>query len=97
MRFERRSGDVWLLIDEAAPPDACVIATVRGSIEVLALKGLCEVYLASTGQFEPFEFTHEGHRYRATPFSDRGGKLSLRIDGSDGTLSRVETEFAYRQ
>lgn len=40
-----------------------------------------------------FAFSYDGHQYRVTPSSDRGGRLSLRIDGS---LSRVETEFAWQ-
>lgn len=42
-----------------------------------------------------FESTHEGLFYRVTPFSDRGGRLSLRIQGDDGSLGRVETEFRW--
>jgi hypothetical protein len=95
MRFVQETGGVWLLIDEAAPPEACAIATVRGPVEVLALKGLCETRLASPGAFACFAFTFEGREYRVTPFPDRGGRLSLRIDGSDGSLSRVETEFRH--
>jgi hypothetical protein len=42
-----------------------------------------------------FEFAHEGLSYRVTPHGDRGGRLSLRIGGGDGSLSRVETEFRW--
>ena len=95
MQFTHGAEGVWLLIDETAPPDACVIATVRGAVEVLALKGLCEARLQSPGPLTSFAFAFEDREYRVTPFPDRGGRLSLRIDGSDGSLSRVETEFRH--
>lgn len=93
MQFVQRDG-VYLLIDETAPPDANVIATVRGPVEALALKGLCEARLDSDNDLQPFDVTFGDHRYHVTPYADRGNRLSLRIDGSDGSLSRVETEFA---
>jgi hypothetical protein len=95
MQFVQRPGGVWHLIDETAPPEECLVAEVRGPVEVLALKGLCEARLASAAPPEPFGFHHEGHEYRVTPYADRGDKLSLRIDGSNGSLSRVETEFRH--
>jgi hypothetical protein len=95
MQFIQESEGVWLLIDETAPSDACLIATVRGPVEVLALKGLCEARLAAAGPPQPFVITLEGRGYRVTPYADREGRLSLRIDGKDGSLSRVETEFRY--
>lgn len=93
MRFESRPEGVWLLIDETASPEASVIATIRGPVEVLALKGLCEQRLQSHGLLTPFDFTFDEHDYRATPYPDRGDKVTLRIQGSDGSLFRVETEF----
>ncbi len=95
MRFVQEAGGVWLLIDETAPPDACLIATVRGPVEVLALKGLCEALIGAAGTVQDFAFTHDGRGFQVTPYADRGGRLSLRIDGSDGSLSRVETEFRH--
>jgi len=89
------AGGVWHLIDETAPADANLIAVLRGPVEVLAIKGLCEAMLRPGGLPAEFGFTHEEHSYRATPFSDREGRLSLRIDGNDGSLSRVETEFRW--
>src|SRR5690348_6375487 len=93
MRFVEGTGGVWLLVDESAPSDACLIATLRGLVEVLAMKRLCEARLISADCLDPFEIPFEGRTYQVTPYSDRSGKLSLRIDGSDGSLSRVETEF----
>jgi hypothetical protein len=95
MQFVQEAGGVWLLIDETAPPDACVLARVSGPVEVLPLRGLCESRLASGGPLTPFEFTIGERTYRVTPYPDRDGRLSLRIDGSDGSLSRVETEFRH--
>jgi hypothetical protein len=95
MRFVQESEGVWLLIDETAPSHACLIATVRGPVEALALKGLCEARLANRELLQPFDVTFEGQSYRVTPFDDRGGRLSLRIEGEDGSLSRVETEFQH--
>jgi hypothetical protein len=45
MQFIQQDGDVWLLVDETAPPEAQLIATVKSPVEVLALKGLCEARL----------------------------------------------------
>jgi hypothetical protein len=97
MRFIQEREGVWLLIDETAPSQACLIATVRGPVEALALKGLCEARLTTRGRLQPFDITFEGQSYRVTPFADRGGRLSLRIDGEDGSLSRVETEFRHSE
>src|SRR5947209_1480406 len=93
MRFVTGEGGTWHLIDEAAPPDACLIASVKSPVEILALKGLCEVMLDPTRTMRDFEVTHDSITYSVKPYADRGGRLSLRIDGSDGSLSRVETEF----
>jgi hypothetical protein len=95
MRLVPGTDGVWHLIDEAAPPDANLIAVLRGSVEVLAVRGLCEAMLRPGGLPAEFEFAHEGRSYWVTPFSDRDGRLSLRIDGDDGSLSRVETEFRW--
>lgn len=89
------AGGVWHLIDETAPADANLIAVIRGPVEVLAIKALCEHMLQPGGLPAEFTFTHETRAYRVTPFSDRGDRLSLRINGDDGSLSRVETEFAW--
>jgi hypothetical protein len=86
-------GGVWHLIDEAAPPDANLIAVLRGPIEILAVKALCEAMLRPEGSSAEFGFVHDGRSYRVTSHTDRGGRLTLRIDGDDGSLSRVETEF----
>lgn len=93
MQFKQQADDVWLLIDETAPPDANVIATVRGSVEILALKGLCEAKLRGDNLNRPYGFELASLRYEVTPYSDRGGRLSLRILGPDGFRGRVETEF----
>ncbi|MFM8271392.1 MAG: hypothetical protein ACKODX_03575 [Gemmata sp.] len=95
MQFVPATGGVWHLIDEAAPPDANLIAVLRGPVEVLAVKGLCEAMLRPGGLPAEFSIDYEGRSYRVTPFGDRGGRLSLRIDGIDGSLSRVETEFRW--
>jgi hypothetical protein len=95
MRFIQGREGVWLLIDETAPSHECLVATVTGPVEVLALRGLCEVRLATRGPLQPFDVTFEGQSYRVTPFADRGGRLSLRIDGEDGSVSRVETKFQH--
>jgi hypothetical protein len=89
------AGGVWHLIDETAPTDANRIAVLRGPVEVLAVKALCEQMLRPGSLPGGFAFRHGGWSYRVTPYSDRGGRLSLRIDGDDGSLSRVETEFAW--
>lgn len=94
MQFVMADG-VWNLIDETAPPDANVIAVLRGLVEILAVKALCEHKLLPGGVPVEFAFTHDGHSYRVTPYSDRGKRLSLRIDGDDGSLLRVETEFRW--
>ena len=93
MQFKQQAGDVWLLIDETAPPDANFIATVRGPVEILALKSLCEVTLRGERLNRPYGFELASRRYEVMPYSDRGGRLSLRIHGPDGFRGRVETEF----
>ena len=95
MQFVQRPGGVWHLTDETAPPGANLIAAVNGPVEVLALKGLCEALVASRRVNDPFTFHHDGRAYRVTPYSDRDGRLSLHIDGEDGSLWRVETEFCW--
>jgi hypothetical protein len=95
MQLLPATGGVWHLIDEAAPADANLIAVLRGPVEVLAVKGLCETMLRPGGLPAEFEFAHDGRSYRVTPFSDRGERLSLRIQGDDGSLSWVETEFRW--
>jgi hypothetical protein len=95
MKFITTAGGVWHLIDESAPPDANLIAVLRGPLEVLAVKALCEQMLRPGDLPAEFAFAHGEYSYRVTPFSDRGGRLSLRIDGGDGSLSRVETEFTW--
>jgi len=95
MRFVPASEGVWLLIDENAPPDASLIATIRGPTELLALKGTCEARLASSDSTRPFTFSFGGHSYHVKPYTDRGGRLSLEIVGDDGSLARVETEFRF--
>ena len=95
MKFIPVPDGVCHLIDETAPVDANLIAVLRDSVEILAVKALCEAMLGPGGMPAGFDFTHDGRQYRVTPFSDRGGRLSLRIDGDDGSLSRVETEFVW--
>lgn len=95
MQLVPAASGVWHLIDEAAPADANLIAVLRGPVEILAVKSLCEAMLRPGGLPAELAFAHDGRQYRATPFSDRGGRLSLRIDGDDGSLSRVETEFRW--
>jgi hypothetical protein len=96
MRFIQRQG-VWHLIDENAPEEACVIATLRNEAEVLALKGFCERYLGGDGhQLGEFEVWHAGQRYRVRSFSGAGGKLVLEVEGEDGTRSRVDTQFSLK-
>lgn len=89
------AGTVWHLIDETASADANLIAILRGPVEILAVRALCEYMLRPGGIPAEFAFSHDGRSYRVTPFSDRDDRLSLRIDSDDGSLSRVETEFAW--
>ncbi len=93
MQFKQLTEDTWLLIDESAPANANVIATVRGPVEVLALKGLCEARLRGGESYRPYAFELANRRYEVTPYADRGGRLSLRILGQEGFQARVETEF----
>lgn len=95
MQLVPGDGGVWHLIDEAAPADANLIAVLRGPVEVLAVRGLCEAILRPGGLPREFSIAHDGRSYRVTLFSDRGDRLSLRIDGDDGSLGRVETEFRW--
>lgn len=95
MQFAQQPGGVWHLIDETAPPGANLIAAVNGPVEALALKGLCEVVATSRRVSDTFTFHHDGRAYRVEPYSDRDNRLSLRIAGEDGSLSRVETEFRW--
>lgn len=94
VHFSKGEEGAWLLIDETAPPAANVIAVLRGPVEILAVRRLCEERLRGPyGSL--FIFEHDGLRYAVTPHADRGGKLTLSIRGDDGSLSRVETEFAF--
>lgn len=95
MQIVPAAHGVWQLIDETAPADANLIAVLRGPVEILAVKALCEAMVRPGGVPNEFSFTHDGRSYRATPYGDRDNRLSLRIDGEDGSLSRVETEFAW--
>lgn len=97
MQFVPASGGVWLLVDENAPPDASLIATIRSPVELLALKGVCEARLTGTDLLKPFTFSFEGRTYLVTTFADRGGHLSLKIESDDGSLGRVETEFVFQE
>lgn len=93
MQFVQRDG-VWLLIDETAPADACVIATLRSEVEVLALREFCQCFLqAPDGVPEHFSIRHRGADYTVTPLGAPGEKLALVIRG-DGYSSTVATEFA---
>jgi hypothetical protein len=95
MQFVQKGG-CWLLVDESAPEHACVIATLRSAVEVLALRTFCEHFLAGQAP-GAFHITHENTEYTVTPLQDRGGKLSLRVAGGNGWLGRIETEFALPQ
>lgn len=90
-----KSGTEWHLIDEDAPPDACVIATLRDDVEAAALKRFCERYLDETGADPggPFSVEHAGHSYTVFAESRKGKKLILRIVGTDGAEAFVRTEF----
>lgn len=94
MKFLKR-GTGWQLIDENAPPNACVIATLRNEIEAAALKRFCELYLEATreGSGSPFSVDHCGHTYTVFPESGVGGKLRLRIVGPELAETFVDTEF----
>jgi hypothetical protein len=92
MQFVQHDG-AWLLIDEGAPPEANVIARLNSPIEVLALKGVCEARIANH-PFEEFSFQHSGRSYRVSPFADRDGKLSIRIDG---VMAQREVEESLRR
>lgn len=95
MKFVRDQG-VWHLIDENAPQHACVIATMRSELEILAMKMLCEHYLAEPTRLpEPFTIQHEGNLFNVVP-ARQDGKLILHISGEDGTASSLETVFVLR-
>jgi len=94
MQFSR-CGEGWLLLDETAPPGRQLIATVGSPVEVVALKRLCETRLRGEEISSHFTFLLDELIYRATPYSDREGRLSIRIEGSDGSLHRIETEFLH--
>jgi len=96
MKFVQETDDIWHLVDENAPASSCVIATLKGPIEIIAIKRFCEVFLQMPHLLlDAIRFSHEGHSYSVRPFSDRGNKLSLRIERDDGALWRIETEFEY--
>ena len=67
MQLVPGDGGVWHLIDETAPPSANLIAVLRGPVEILAGKGLCEVMLRPESVSAEFEFRHEGLLCRVTP------------------------------
>jgi hypothetical protein len=90
VQFVRRK-DVWLLIDENAPEQACVIATLRDEIELLALREFCQFYLQGRVP-EHFPIRHGSADYTVTPLGAPGEKLALVIRG-DGYSSSVATEF----
>jgi hypothetical protein len=92
VKFVRRQG-VWHLIDEQAPPEACVIATLRSEVEVKALKKFCELWVSDpTRALAGFEILHNGKRFEVSVAG--GEKLDLRLLGEDGSATTVETEFA---
>jgi hypothetical protein len=91
VQFVQRK-DVWLLIDETAPEDACVIATLRDEVELLALREFCLFYLRGRVP-EHFPIRHGVADYTVTPLGAPGEKLSLIICG-EGYASTVATEFA---
>ncbi len=93
MKFVHQNG-VWLLIDELAPREACVIATLRNEVEVLALREFCQLTLQAPDHIpEHFLIRHKGADYTVTPLGAPGEKLALIITGN-GYSSTVETEFA---
>jgi hypothetical protein len=94
MKF-RRHGTEWQLIDETAPPNACVIAILRNELEAAALKKFCELYLEAAGEglSFPFSVDHCGHTYTVFLESGNGEKLKLRIVGPEGVEAFVQTEF----
>ena len=92
MKFVQRDGG-WLLIDEKAPQEACVIATLRSEIEVLALREFCSLTLRAADRIpEHFAIRYREADYTVTPLGAPGEKLSLIIRGKEYT-STVETEF----
>jgi hypothetical protein len=93
MRFVQGEG-VWHLVDEHAPADACIIATLRSEVEVLALSEFCRRYLHRADEVpEHFPVTYRGVTYLVTPLGAPGEKLELAIRGG-GHSSTVKTEFA---
>lgn len=95
MKFVRDQG-VWHLIDENAPQHACVIATLRTEVEILAIKMLCEHYLAEPTRLpDPFSIQHDGNFFNVVP-ARQAGRVILHITGEDGTASSLETEFVLR-
>src|SRR5687767_7686341 len=92
MKFVRGNG-VWQLVDEHAPASACVIATLRNEVEVLALSYFCQLYLQAAERVpEHFSVRHQGADYTVTPLGSPGEKLALVIRG-EGFSSTVTTEF----
>lgn len=95
MRF-MKGEDVWYLIDEQACADANVIAVLRDEVEILALREFTERFLTGARHAgDAWTFKQGAISYEVVPFSDRGGRLSLRIQGDDGSLRRIESEFAF--
>lgn len=93
MRFVQRGSD-WLLIDENAPVDACVIAVLRSKVEVVALNEFCKLTLTNPEHIpEHYPIRFEGADYTVTPLGAPGEKLTLVISGN-GRSSAVVTEFA---
>jgi hypothetical protein len=92
MKFVRGQG-VWHLIDENAPKEACVIATLRNEVEVLALREFCQLTLQAPDHIpEHFPIRYQGVDYVVTPLGAPGEKLALIISG-DGFSSTVATQF----
>lgn len=95
MKFIRDQG-VWHLIDENAPQHACVIATLRSEVEVMAMKEFCDLFLTEPDKLPgAFSLRHGSSLFNVVP-ERRHGKLVLHITGEDGTDSCLETEFAIR-
>src|SRR4051812_18936959 len=92
MKFVGKQG-IWHLIDETAPEAACVIATLRNEVEVVALREFCRYSLQTPDRIpEHFLIRHRGADYTVTPLGAPGEKLTL-IIRANGFSSTVATEF----
>jgi hypothetical protein len=93
MRFVEHEG-CWRLVDDSAPGQSRVLATLRSEVEVLAMAAFCEHYLADPNNLPSrFEVRHGARTHVVFFLGGRGGRLTLHVEGEDGTVTDVATEF----